>query len=152
MSPNEKNKLAGIFLMAHGGLLGLMYLVFFGFFMLIMLSDPNAPQGFFGIFFGFLAVFSMIFVLPQIIGGWKMYKKSPNSKVWGIIASVLACMNVPLGTAAGVFALVFLLSDEGNNFYNQQSQPKYLGEFNQVDEMKINDFHHQERPEMHGWK
>src|SRR5687767_1748432 len=126
MSPEEKNKLAGIFLMAHGGLLGLMYLGFFGLFFTILFNDPQVPIGFFGMFLGFLAVFCTIFVLPQIIGGWKMYKKSPNSKVCGIIASVLACMNVPLGTAAGVFALIFLLGDDGNNFYNSHSQPKYL--------------------------
>jgi len=138
--------------MAHGGLLGLMYLAFFGLFFTIIFNDPKAPKEFFGMFFVFLAVFCSIFVLPQIIGGWKMYKKSPNSKVWGTIASVLACMNVPLGTAAGVFALVFLFSDEGNNFYNALSQPKYLGEMNQIDELKITDFQNQEKPEMHSWK
>ena len=138
--------------MAHGGLLGLMYLGMFGLFFTVMLNDPNFPKEIFGIFIGFMAVFCTIFVLPQIIGGWKMYKKSPNSKVWGIIASVLACMNVPLGTAAGVFALIFLLSDEGSNFYNSLSQPKYLGEMNRIDELKIKDFQNQEKPEMHSWK
>jgi len=152
MSSNEKNRLAGIFLMAHGGLLGLIYLAFFGLFFALIFNDPQAPKGLFAGFIGMMAFFCSIFVLPQIVGGWKMYKKSPNSKTWGIIASVIACMNVPLGTAAGVFALIFLLSDEGNNFYQSLSEPKYIAGVNDVDEFRNRDFQNQEKPEMHSWR
>ena len=155
MSPNEKNRLAGIFLMAHGGLLGFIYLAFFGLFFSLIFSDPQAPKAFLGVMFGFMAFFCSIFVVPQIIGGWKMYKQSPNSKVWGIIASVMACMNVPLGTAAGVFALIFLFSDEGNRFYQSLSETegqRFLGGVNEVDEFRNRDFQNHEKPEMHGWR
>lgn len=152
MLPEEKNRLAGIFLMAHGGLLALMYLAIFGLFFGVIFMDPKAPKEFFAVFGGLMVIFCSIFVLPQIIGGWKMYKKSRNSKVWGIIASVMACMNVPLGTAAGVFALIFLLSDEGNSFYASLSEPKYLGGINQVDEFRNRDFQNQEKPETHSWR
>lgn len=152
MLPKEKNKLAGIFLMAHGGLLGLMYLVIFGAFLAVSFTDPSMPGGLFAVFIGFIMLISSIFVLPQIIGGWKMYKQRPNAKVWGIIASVFACMNVPLGTAAGVFALIFLLSDEGNGFYNALSQPKYLDAVNEADEFRTADFQNRKNPEMHSWR
>jgi hypothetical protein len=65
----------------------------------------------------FVALFSMVFVLPQLIGGWKMIKEKPNARTWGIIGSIVACLSFPLGTAAGVFGMVFLFGESGKQFY-----------------------------------
>lgn len=126
MTAKEKNKLAGIFLMIHGGLLAFIYLIMIAFFGIIFTADPDAPRAVFGIMTIFIAVFSAIFVAPQIIGGWKMYKEQPNAKNWGIVASILACMNAPLGTAAGVFALIFLFGEDGKKFYEGLSNKNFL--------------------------
>lgn len=149
MTAKEKNRLAGIFLMAHGGFLGVTYLLMFGFFALIMNSDPNLTKGFFAVFMSIIALFSTAFVVPQIIGGWKMYKEQSNAKNWGIAGSILACLNAPLGTAAGVFALIFLFGDEGKQFYSSQENPKYLGEINQVEEFQFNNSREREP---HSWR
>lgn len=140
MTAKEKNKLAGILLLAHGGFLGLIYLAMIGFMALIFNADPNAPKGFFAFITIFMAIFSAIFIAPQIIGGWKMYKELPNAKNWGIAAAIMACMNAPLGTAAGVFALIFLFSDESKRFYDNQTSQNYLGEANTFNDIQYNEY------------
>lgn len=119
--------------MAHGGFLGLIYLLMIGFLTIVFNSDPGAPRGVLAFFTFFIAVISAVFVAPQIIGGWKMYKEQPNAKTWGIVGSIIACMNAPLGTAAGVFALIFLFGDEGSKFYSEITNPKYIGAPNYTD-------------------
>ena len=149
MTAKEKNKLAGILLMAHGGFLGLMYLLMIAFFALIFSADPNAPKAVFGFVTILLAIFAVIFVAPQIIGGWKMYKESPGAKNWGIVAAIIACMNMPLGTAAGVFALIFLFGEDGKNFYIDSTSRKYLREANAINEFQFNDYR-EKQP--HDWR
>ncbi|HEX8639465.1 MAG TPA: hypothetical protein VF692_15455 [Pyrinomonadaceae bacterium] len=151
MTAKEKNKLAGIFLLAHGGLMGLMYLAMLAFFALIFTADPHVPKIFFGFISLFILVVGAVFVLPQIIGGWKMYKEHPNAKNWGIAASIIACMNAPLGTAAGVFSLIFLFSEEGNRFYNDAASKNYLNSPNEVDDFKYRNFQQQQK-EPYDWK
>ena len=46
MTAKEKNRLAGIFLLAHGGLQGLIVIFMLAFMGLIMFADPKAPFGF----------------------------------------------------------------------------------------------------------
>ena len=152
MTAKEKNKLAGIFLLAHGGLTALIYLAMLAFFALIFTADPNAPKIFFGFIAFFIFVFSALFVFPQIIGGWKMYNEHPNAKNWGIAASIIACMNAPLGTAAGVFSLIFLFSDEGSRFYSSVSNENYLNPANDVDEFKYQNFQQQQQKEPYDWR
>src|SRR5687768_2351084 len=149
MTAKEKNKLAGIFLLAHGGFLGLIYLLMIGVLAVVFNADPNAPKGIFAFITIFIAIISIVFVAPQIIGGWKMYKEHPNARNWGIVGAIIACMNAPLGTAAGVFALIFLFGDEGNHFYNSQTSQNYLGEANPVNDFQYNDYR-EKQP--HSWK
>lgn len=125
MTAKEQNKLAGIFLMAHGGMQALV-MVFIVLFYGVLgagifaTARRNEEQVVGMVFIGmivFVAVLSLVFVIPQIVGGWKLLKESPNARIWGIIGSIVACLSFPLGTAAGVYGLVFLFGDEGKRFY-----------------------------------
>jgi hypothetical protein len=69
--------------------------------------------------------FALVFALPQVIGGYKMIKERPNARIWGIVASVIACLSFPLGTAAGVFGMVFLFGEPGRQFYLGPQQQGY---------------------------
>jgi hypothetical protein len=125
MTAKEHNKLVGIFLLAHGGLQALI-MIFMGFIYGVLGSamlasakrDEEAMVG--GIFLGVVAVLvvvSTILILPQLIGGWKMLKERPGARTWGIIASIVAMLNIPLGTAAGIYGVWFLFGEEGKKFY-----------------------------------
>ena len=125
MTAKEQNKLAGIFLMIHGGIQSLIMIFIVLFYGVIgagifATARRNEEQVVGMVFIGmivFLAILSLVFVIPQIVGGWKLMKESPNARIWGIIGSIVACLSFPLGTAAGVYGLVFLFGDEGKRFY-----------------------------------
>jgi hypothetical protein len=125
MTAREHNKMVGIFLMAHGGLqavvmviLGLVYGVIGG----AMLAGARRQEEqivgavFVGMVF-LLFFIALIFLLPQIIGGWKLLKERPGARTWGIIGSIISCLSFPIGTAAGVYGLWFLFGDMGKGMY-----------------------------------
>jgi hypothetical protein len=125
MTAKEKNKLAGIFLLAHGGLqmfvMIILVLVYGGVGSALFFGASKQEDQFVGLMFIgiilILIVVTAIFVSPQLIGGWKMFKERPNARTWGVIGSIVSCLSFPFGTAAGVFGLVFLLGEEGTRFY-----------------------------------
>ncbi|MEP6703281.1 MAG: hypothetical protein ABJB34_00585 [Acidobacteriota bacterium] len=134
MVEKEQNKLAGIFLMIHAGLQTVVMLfiglIYGGIGAGLFLSARKDEEQILGLaFIGviiFLLIASLIFVLPQFIGGWKMLKERPNARTWGIIGSIASCLSFPLGTAAGVFGLVFLLGEGGKHFYLGGASPHGL--------------------------
>jgi hypothetical protein len=135
MTAKEQNRLAGIFLLIHGGLQTLMMLflcIIYGIFgAAIFFGGRRGEDQMVGLVFvamvALVFVVSLIFIIPQVIGGWKMYKEQPNARTWGIVGSIMACMSVPLGTAAGVFGLIFLFGDQGKQFYlNENPNMNYL--------------------------
>lgn len=125
MTAKEHNKLVGIFLLAHGGLQLLVMIILalvYGVMGSAMLATARKDEQMFvgGIFLVmvlFLVVFSLLLLVPQIIGGYKLLKERPGARTWGIIGSILSCLSFPLGTAAGVYGLWFLFGEEGKRFY-----------------------------------
>lgn len=125
MTAKEHNRLAGIFLLAHGGLQALamlfICLIYGGIGSALFATAKKQEEQLVGVvFLGFILIFSVIsviFVAPQIIGGYKLLKEKPNARTWGIIGSIISCLSFPFGTAAGVYGLWFLFGDMGKNFY-----------------------------------
>ena len=125
MTAKEQNKLAGIFLIAHGALqavvMGIFGLVYGGLGVAMISTSNREDEQFAGMAFIVLmfviGAISLIFILPQVIGGWKMVKERSNARTWGIIGSIVACLSFPFGTAAGVFGLIFLFGEAGQRFY-----------------------------------
>ena len=126
MSPKEHNKLAGIFLMVHGGIqavilafLALIYLAMGG----AMFAAAGREGAVVGLVFVLIVAIvvgiALVFTLPQIIGGLKMIREKPSARTWGIIGSIIAGLSFPLGTAVGVYGLWFLFGDLGKWFYLQ---------------------------------
>ena len=102
MTASEKNRLAGIFLMVHGGLqavaMVLMGLIYGGIGAAMLIGGSKGEEQFVGlVFIGvivFLLIFSLIFIVPQVIGGWKLLKEKPNARTWGIVGSIVSCLSL----------------------------------------------------------
>ena len=79
-------------------------------------GDPNqAGYGILGailtvIFYG---VLGLICVLPPALASWKLFKRKPKTRFWGIIASIVVLPIIPLGTALGGYGLWFMFSEPG---------------------------------------
>jgi Ca2+/H+ antiporter len=125
MTAKEHNRLVGIFLMAHGGLQAfamiIIGLIYGGLGIGMLIGGRKNEEQVVGIVFiamiAILAVVGLIFIIPQIIGGYKLWKEKANARTWGIVGSIISCLSFPLGTAAGVYGLWFLFGDEGKRYY-----------------------------------
>lgn len=82
-------------------------------------GDPNqAGVGILGailtvIFYGGLG---LICVLPPALASWKMFKRKPGARMWGIIAAIVVMPIIPLGTALAAYTLWFFFSAQGRNY------------------------------------
>ena len=67
-------------------------------------------------------VFAIVLVLsvPGIIAGIGLLKFRPWARVLAIVMSALNLLNVPFGTALGVYGLWALLSVEGQRLFEQR--------------------------------
>ncbi len=115
--------------MIHGAfnaLILLFVMIIYGGIGASLVFGAKEEEKFIGVFFiAFIAVFfvvTIVFMLPQIIGGFKLYKQKPNAKTWGLIGSIMALLSFPFGTAAGVYGLWFLFGDEGKAIYDGGGQ------------------------------
>jgi len=124
MTPQDHNKMLGIMHLIYGGFFGLMTILMAVIFGIVgagigaaAANDPNAPPpGFFIAIFTFIVVLYGLLSIPSIIAGYGMLKRKSWAKVAGVVASVLSAMSFPFGTALCVYTLWFLFG-EGQNFH-----------------------------------
>jgi len=93
-------------------LLGMVFGVFGA--AMVGASTNSADAGILGWIAGFGAtLFLMILAFPvlEIIGGALLLKGSPAGKVITLIFSVLGLINIPIGTAIGIYSLWALLRE-----------------------------------------
>jgi hypothetical protein len=120
MTLEEHNRMLGILHIVYGGLHTLLMLLIIGvmFFVFSAASTgPGAPPAAFFLMFAiFGGFFALIYTAPAYVAGYAMLRRKPWARVASIIAAVVEIMNVPFGTAIGVYALWFLFG-KGEAFY-----------------------------------
>jgi len=129
MTPEQHNDLDAKLHLAYAGLQTLILLLFGIFFSLIFANIPieGGEGAFIGAFFAIILFVSWLFsALPSFIAGYAMLKRKSWARVAGIIASCIATINIPHGTALGVYSLWFLLGEKGNQFYQETPNPSYM--------------------------
>ena len=57
-------------------------------------------------------LFVIAFSLPAIALGYGLRKRRPWARILGFVVAALALMNIPLGTALGIFAFVVLMDKD----------------------------------------
>ena len=139
MTANDKARLLGLLFWLFTALnvliivgISALYVAIFGF---VFSQQPQRagdppPEfiiGILAIVFVFILVFTLLFSVPKIVAGYGLRNGKTWAKTWAIVASVMTCMSFPIGTAIGVFGLVFLFSDEGKLYFDQQSFPGSFG-------------------------
>lgn len=72
--------------------------------------DAEAAAGIFGVLGGFLFVVILIVSAPSILAGWGLLKYKPWARILTIILAALNLLNIPIGTAIGIYALWVLLN------------------------------------------
>jgi hypothetical protein len=132
MTAKEHNKLASIFLLVYGGLQlfgGIVAAVIYGGMGLAMLGSARREEeqviaGVFVVVAVIIVPIMLAFAGIFLLAGWKMLKEKAGARTWGIVASIVALLGIPLGTALGIYGLWFLFGEEGKRFYLGGSQPQ----------------------------
>jgi hypothetical protein len=57
----------------------------------------------------FIGSFLALLGLPKILGGWGLLKGREWGRILTLIVSFLSLLNVPLGTALGIYSIVILM-------------------------------------------
>lgn len=125
MTSQDHNKVLGIMHLIYGGFFGLItvmmaviFVVVWGSIKAASANDPNAPPAEFLLaIFGFIVLFYGLLSIPSLIAGFGMLKQRSWARVAGIVASVLSAMSFPFGTALCVYTLWFLFGQQGQTFY-----------------------------------
>jgi len=125
MTGKDHNKLLSIFHLIQGGLQAfggiVVALVYGGLGLAMRQSARNSEEQMMGTIFIVLAFviapIILLFAAINLTAGCKMLKEKAGARNWGIAASVVSLLSIPLGTALGIYGLWFLLGDEGKQLY-----------------------------------
>jgi hypothetical protein len=131
MKPQDHNKIIAIgfavFAILFAITFALLMLVSLGVFVTLGITmanetgdNTNLGIGIAGGIFSvvFYCVLGVFFVLIPGLASWNAFKRRPRTRVWGMIASVVALSLFPLGTVLGVYALWFFYGAMGKDFYS----------------------------------
>src|SRR5687768_10980065 len=115
MTPDEHNKYISWTFLANGlfqsAVLLLVFMFVIMYLLIAMPTGPNFPAGFFIAIFGFAFLINLAFVSPNFIAYYALKNQKPWARIASIVAAVLGAMNVPIGTAACVYALWFFFGE-----------------------------------------
>jgi len=79
--------------------------------------DPAVIMSILIAVFVFVLIFTVLFSVPKMVAGYGLRNEKPWARTWAIVACVMAVMSFPLGTALGVYGLIFLLGDQGKAYF-----------------------------------
>ena len=104
------------------GAIGLLYVFVFGAMFATMPRNANdpPPEIIFAIVVAVMVILfvsTLLFAIPKIVAGYGLRKEKSWAWIWAIIACCMALMSMPLGTAVGVYGLVFLLGENGRAYF-----------------------------------
>ncbi|MCP9493561.1 MAG: hypothetical protein MSG64_03800 [Pyrinomonadaceae bacterium MAG19_C2-C3] len=129
MTPEQHNNLVANLHLAYAGLQSLILLGLGLFFVLIFANIPGegGEAAFLGGFMAIIFFISWLFsAVPSFIAGYAMKKRKSWARIASIVASCIATINIPHGTALGVYSLWFLFGEKGNQFYQEAQNPSYM--------------------------
>jgi hypothetical protein len=129
MTAKEHNKIIGILHLAEGGLqiFGAILTAAFIFGAGFYLQGNKELEYYGNLLFIIGIIFaplSFLLAFVNLLAGWKILKHKPGARIWGIIASIICLINIPLGTIIGAYSLWFLFGVEGA-LHKNTNMPNY---------------------------
>jgi hypothetical protein len=66
-----------------------------------------------------LALMLIVLALPGLIAGWGLLAYKPWARVLGLVLSVLNLLNIPVGTALGIYGLWVLFNKDTERLFSR---------------------------------
>jgi hypothetical protein len=107
------------------GLLGIAgaLAIFFGFqFLFQLVEDEPIAQNVLSFIGNSLGLILLFISLLGVIGGIGLFSYKPWSRILVMIVSALNCLNVPVGTAKGIYSLWVLMQPETIDLFEESKQ------------------------------
>ena len=113
-------QLVGVLWIAYAGLkaIAAVFILFIGSRILTHIHMPMQVQ----FLPGMLSALGWVFLIAAAAGiaaGWGLLEKAPWARLLAIVLAILALLNLPFGTALGIYTLWVLLPEESAREYNQ---------------------------------
>ena len=124
MSPQEyRNNIVGIINLLYGSVgLFISLLLIANIWMDIQSEIYLYPERESGLSIEFMLTFlalGLIVSLPAFVAGYALLRKRAWARLIGIVASVTAFINIPIGTMVSVYSLIFLLDTDAGDLYGK---------------------------------
>ena len=120
MTAEEHNKTLGTLYFIYSGIHGLTLVVLLLLVMVVKFASPAGELLSASILLigaiGFLVLFVAVGLLPLIVG-FGFRKRTAWVKPIGMITAILSLVNIPIGTALGIYTIKFFRSDAGRSLY-----------------------------------
>lgn len=71
---------------------------------------------------GVIFIVLLVMAIPLILAGWGLLNFKPWARILGIIVSIFQLLNIPIGTAAGIYGLWVLLNNQTVEILEQRSR------------------------------
>ena len=65
-----------------------------------------------------LGMMLLVLALPGLVTGWGLLSFKPWARILGLVLSVLNLLNIPFGTALGIYGLWVLLNKDVERLFN----------------------------------
>ena len=123
MTAQEHNKTLATLYFIYGAIHGLTLIGLLLLFFVVKIASPAAEliSGLWLIVgvIGFLILFLAIGLIPIVVGFGFLHRRGWVKPV-GLALAVVSLINVPVGTALGIYTLKFFRSEEGRQLYGGQ--------------------------------
>src|SRR5687767_4760996 len=131
MSPEEHNKTLGTLYFVYSGIHGLTLIGLLLLVLVVTLTTPAAELILsFWLFVGglaFVILFLVVGLLPLIVG-YGFRKRASWLKPVAFVTAILSFVNIPIGTALGIYTIKFFRSAGGVRLYGGQAASTTEGE------------------------
>jgi hypothetical protein len=122
MNDEQHNRYIAWAFVAHGAFQTLMGLLIAAIFLLLAIfPNEDASMPFLAVIGVFAFLIQIMFAAPGFVAAYGMFKKKSWARIGAIVAGVVSAMNVPIGTAACVYALWFFLGDNWKSVYEAKA-------------------------------
>lgn len=85
-------------------------------------APPQMPTGFLSSLFTMIGVAILVKAAVEFFAGWGLLRHEPWARMLTIVLSFLALLNIPFGTALGIFSLWVLLPAQSEREYEQATR------------------------------
>lgn len=82
-------------------------------------APPEVPTSFLVSLFSAIGIMILVKAALGFIAGWGLLRREPWARMLTVVLSFLALLNIPFGTALGIYSLWVLLSAQSEREYQQ---------------------------------